>query len=524
MKEIAMLARLSVRHRLLSAFGLVLLLLLGTAAIGSHGLREARHNVQALQAEVLPSQAHAGIALQQLWRARAAEQTMVANNLDNTAIQAARQTWEAALQAAEGELAALRSGLPQQEQPAALAGVARDVAAYRQAYDKFYQELIGARFPDAHEATAALGDVNRHFLAAQSGLDEVGRAVQAWSARLGGEVESLTGRIQLVLGVFALLAVAGATAAAYAVSRSILATLATVRGIAEHIASGDLTRPIDVQGAAETAQTLDSLTRMNAALRGIVADVRGSADRIQVASHEVATGNLDLSQRTEATASNLQEVSGAIDLLTTNVHHSAHAAREANDLARSAAEVAQRGGSVVSQVVTTMQEIHGSSRQIVEIIGVIDGIAFQTNILALNAAVEAARAGEQGRGFAVVASEVRSLAKRSGEAAQQIKQLIHASVARVDAGAELVQQAGHTMTELVGSVRRVEGTISDIHQRVTEVSTGIDAITGRVASVDQMTQQNAALVEQSAAAADALKENASRLVTAVASFRTAQAA
>ena len=516
-----MLSRLSVRHRLLAAFGLVLVLLLGIAALGAHGVGQARGGVEVLQQRILPAQAHASAAEQQLWRARAAEQTMVANNLDNEAIAAARKTWDEALQAAGTELAAVATTMADAPLATHLDAVAGHVKAYRAAYEAFYKDLTGARFPDAREATAALGEVNNHFKAAETRLAEARRQVDQASATLGAGVDLLTGRVQTALLGFALLAVACAVGAGYAVGRSILATLASVRQIAAYIAAGDLTRTVVVEGGTETAQTLGSLAQMSAALRAIVADVRGSADSIQVASSEVATGNLDLSQRTEATAGNLQEVSSAIDVLTHNVHHSATAAQQANQLAHDAAEVAERGGAVVSQVVATMEEIHGSSRQIVDIIGVIDGIAFQTNILALNAAVEAARAGEQGRGFAVVASEVRSLAQRSAAAAQQIKQLINTGVSRVDAGARLVKEAGDTMGELVGSVRRVESTIGDIHTRVTEVSQGIDAITGRVSNVDQMTQQNAALVEQSAAAADALKENANCLAKAVASFRVA---
>jgi methyl-accepting chemotaxis protein len=254
-------------------------------------------------------------------------------------------------------------------------------------------------------------------------------------------------------------------------------------------------------------------------LRGLVGQIRQSADSIQVASAEVASGNADLSVRTEQAASNLQQTASSMEQLTGTVRQSADSASTANQLASSAATVAQRGGQVVSQVVSTMDEINTSSKKIVDIIGTIDGIAFQTNILALNAAVEAARAGEQGRGFAVVASEVRSLAQRSAEAAKEIKALIGASVDKVASGSKLVQDAGSTMTEIVASVQRVTDIIGEITAAAAEQSAGIGQVNTAVTQHDQMTQQNAALVEESAAAAESLKDQAQRLAGVVGTFR-----
>jgi methyl-accepting chemotaxis protein len=270
--------------------------------------------------------------------------------------------------------------------------------------------------------------------------------------------------------------------------------------------------------AVRTAAALSlkaALARMDAA----VTAVRGSTSSIEVACTEIATGNQDLSVRTEQTASNLQRTATSMEELTSTVRQSADAARQANQLAATAAEVAARGGAVVGQVVTTMDDINQSSKKISDIIGVIDGIAFQTNILALNAAVEAARAGEQGRGFAVVASEVRSLAGRSADAAKEIKSLISASVEKVESGSRLVQDAGSTMEEIVGSVKRVSDIIGEITAASAEQSSGIGEINKAINQLDQMTQQNAALVEQSAAAAESLKEQAQRLVGAVEVFR-----
>ncbi len=251
--------------------------------------------------------------------------------------------------------------------------------------------------------------------------------------------------------------------------------------------------------------------------------VRASAGNVNTASDEIATGNHDLSARTEQAASSIQETASAMEQLTATVRNSADSARQANQLAASAAEVAQRGGAVVSQVVSTMDEINHSSKKISDIIGTIDGIAFQTNILALNAAVEAARAGEQGRGFAVVASEVRSLAQRSAEAAKEIKGLIGASVERVEAGSKLVADAGQTMDEIVGSVKRVSDVIGEISTASGEQSDGIGQVGVAITQLDQMTQQNAALVEESTAAAESLRQQAQRLNEALAGFRLAAA-
>jgi methyl-accepting chemotaxis protein len=288
---------------------------------------------------------------------------------------------------------------------------------------------------------------------------------------------------------------------------------------AEALARFDLTHPIPHGGSDDVGRLLASLGDTQQRLQQLIAQVREATDSIGTASAEIATGNLDLSQRTEQTASNLQNTASSMSELTGTVKQTADAAMTANQLASSAASVAQRGGEAVSQVVSTMDEISQSSRKINEIIGVIDGIAFQTNILALNAAVEAARAGEQGRGFAVVAGEVRALAQRSAEAAKEIKSLISASVERVDSGTEQVQAAGATMTEIVASVQRVTDIIGEISAAAREQSEGIASVNSSVVQLDQMTQQNAALVEESAAAAESLREQSARMAEAISVFR-----
>jgi methyl-accepting chemotaxis protein len=288
--------------------------------------------------------------------------------------------------------------------------------------------------------------------------------------------------------------------------------------VSHAVAAGDLSMAIEAEGKDETAQLLNALAEMKDNLVKIVSGVRQNAERVAAASGEIAQGNMELSSRTEAQASSLEETSASMEELNSTLTQSADHARHADQLARNASSVAIKGGEVVGEVVGTMKDINESSKQIADIISVIDGIAFQTNILALNAAVEAARAGEQGRGFAVVASEVRSLAQRSAEAAKQIKNLITASVERVERGTALVDQAGVTMQEIVVSIKQVSDIIGEITSASIEQNAGIGQVTQAVSEMDHTTQQNAALVEESAAAAESLKGQAQELVSAMAVF------
>ncbi len=303
------------------------------------------------------------------------------------------------------------------------------------------------------------------------------------------------------------------------ITRSITRPVNEAVAVAEKVAAGDLGSRIGVSGSDETGRLLRALKTMNESLVRIVGTVRNSSDSIATGSSQIASGNADLSQRTEEQASALQQTAASMEQLGSTVKANAENARQANQLALGASTVAIKGGEVVGQVVQTMKGINDSSKKIADIIGVIDSIAFQTNILALNAAVEAARAGEQGRGFAVVASEVRSLAQRSAEAAKEIKLLIGASVERVEQGTVLVDQAGATMTEVVASIKRVTDIMGEISSASTEQSQGVSQVGEAVSQMDQVTQQNAALVEESAAAAESLKQQALQLVHAVAVFR-----
>jgi len=303
------------------------------------------------------------------------------------------------------------------------------------------------------------------------------------------------------------------------IARLISRSLQEAVSVAETVAAGDLTSDIRVTTKDETGQLLGALKVMNDNLVKIVGEVRSGTETIASASGQIATGNIDLSQRTEEQASSLEETASSMEELTSTVRQNSENALQANALASSATDIAARGGVVVSQVVETMGSINESSKKIVDIIGVIDGIAFQTNILALNAAVEAARAGDQGRGFAVVATEVRTLAQRSAAAAKEIKTLIDDSVEKVDTGTKLVDQAGSTMHEIVESIQRVADIMGEITSASAEQTAGIEQINEAVIQMDSVTQQNAALVEEAAAAAQAMQDQASQLAEAVSVFR-----
>ena len=340
------------------------------------------------------------------------------------------------------------------------------------------------------------------------------------AAQAASDAETLSSSARAYMIVLGSLAVLLGAFVAWIITRSITRPINAAVGVAETVASGDLSSHIVVDSSDETGRLLGALKAMNTSLLGVVAQVRHGTDAISTASSEIAAGNLDLSSRTEEQASSLEETASAMEELTSTVKQNADNARQANQLAKSASEVAVRGGNIVSQVVDTMGTINASSRKIVDIIGVIDGIAFQTNILALNAAVEAARAGEQGRGFAVVATEVRNLAHRSASAAKEIKELIAASVANVDTGSRLVNEAGQTMGDIVDSIVRVTDIMGEITSATHEQTIGIEQINMAIAQMDEVTQQNAALVEEAAAASQSMQEQAGELAHVVGFFKT----
>ncbi len=354
-------------------------------------------------------------------------------------------------------------------------------------------------------------------------LDAIARLqaqVQTETDALQAETRSRAQQAQALMLVLALLAVAAGAGMAWGITHSVVRPLRQAVETAQRIAAKDLSVSVTRDGRTDEFGDLqEALAAMQQSLLTMVTQIRAGTVGVAGASAEIAAASVDLSQRTEQTSSSLQQTASAMEQITATVHQTADSARTANQLASSACEVARRGGDVVGQVVATMESINASSKQISDIIGTIDGIAFQTNILALNAAVEAARAGDQGRGFAVVASEVRHLAQRSADAAKQIKGLIGTSVDRVDSGMRLVSDAGSTMNEIVSSVQRVSDIIGEVMAAAGEQSQGVAQVNDPVTGLDHMTQQNAALVEQSAAAAESLKDQATQLTALLASFK-----
>ncbi|MFC0135456.1 hypothetical protein CR105_14875 [Massilia eurypsychrophila] len=380
---------------------------------------------------------------------------------------------------------------------------AADLEGARAIYDK---DMVTTR-------TAYLDALEKLSLSQRALLDQTGNEIAAQYAN-GRNMTIALGAAAILIGAIF----------AYLITRSITGPIREAVRVAETVSAGDLTSDIVVNSTDETGQLMAALKAMNDSLVGIVGQVRSGTDTIGTASAEIASGNLDLSSRTEEQASSLEETASSMEELTSTVKFNADNARQANQLAITASQVATQGGAVVSEVVATMGSINDSSRKIVDIISVIDGIAFQTNILALNAAVEAARAGEQGRGFAVVASEVRNLAQRSAAAAKEIKALIGDSVAKVDTGSRLVDEAGKTMAEVVASIARVTSIMNDITTASDEQRDGIEQVNMAITQMDSVTQQNAALVEEAAAAAASMQEQAARLSEVVGVFKLNQLA
>jgi len=393
-------------------------------------------------------------------------------------------------------------------------------------YMQVHDRMIEASRKNETEASRLIleGESRTLFTDASANLMKLVALNHDGAMAAAHDAESAYQRALVVLGVVVGLAVLIAVTAAVTLIRSTTGPLAQAVRVAESVAGGDLTARIDRNGRDEISQLMGALGRMQSSLQGTVVNVRGNAEGVATASAQIAQGNADLSQRTEEQASALQQTAATMDELSSTVRHNAENAQQANQLAITAAGVASDGGTVVGQVVQTMKEINASSQRIADIIGVIDGIAFQTNILALNAAVEAARAGEQGRGFAVVAGEVRTLAQRSAEAAREIKTLINSSVEQVEQGTNLVDRAGKTMGEIVNSIQRVADIVGEISSASHEQADGVGQVTQAITQMDQVTQQNAALVEESAAAAESLRSQARMLVDAVAVFRTDGAA
>ena len=499
-------------------FGSVLLLLVAIAALASLALESAREATVRLTDEDW-IKAESVASLETLTRANARRTMELVISQDPARLAHARERIAATRKDIDAKFATLERLVRRPEAIELLGRIkeARGVfvasfsqvdaevsAGQRDAALKRVQDETLPRLDALQERTGALSKLQKKL------ADESGDAVVA-------EIHQAK-TMMLVLGVGAVVL---GSVLAWVLARSVSTPVGQAVSLARRVAEGDLSVRIEAEGRDEVAELMHSLRDMNGRLSSVVGAVRGNAESVATASAQIAQGNADLSQRTEEQASALQQTAASMEQLGSTVNLNADNARQANQLALGASQVAQQGGEVVAQVVQTMHGINDSSRRIAEIIGTIDGIAFQTNILALNAAVEAARAGEQGRGFAVVAGEVRSLAQRSAEAAREIKSLITASVEQVEQGNALATQAGSTMGDIVTSIRRVSDIVAEISAASSEQSSGVGQIGEAVTQMDQVTQQNAALVEESAAAAESLKQQADQLVRAVAVFKLA---
>jgi len=402
----------------------------------------------------------------------------------------------------------------------------RQIGVLRKTYTAAKDNAIKAK--TAGDTTEAARLLEQEFMPAAKAYEEgLGKLVDIQQKHIEATARDIDGTISgsaRIIALLCALALAVGAVCSWRLTRGIVGPIRAAVDLVEAVAGGDLTRRIDATGKDETGALLRALRHMNDSLVRIVAEVRGGTSAIHGAAGEISAGNLDLSARTEQQAGSLERTASSMAHLTDTVRQNADNARQANQLSIAASSVASDGGAVVEQVIQTMGSIKTSSSKIVEIISVIDGIAFQTNILALNAAVEAARAGEQGRGFAVVAGEVRTLAQRSAAAAKEIKGLIDDSVGAVDTGARLVDQAGATMQQVVGAIQRVTDIMAEIASASQEQTGGIEQVNGAIGQMDEATQQNAALVEESAAAAGSLQEQAARLAQAVNVFKLEQQA
>ncbi len=510
--------RFTIRFRMLGAIGVVLVLLALVGGAGMFGM----FRIHQLSGEVIDESmavvdrvARLRLDMSQV---RRHEKDMIIQYEKPELIRQLRTRWETEMQQIEQTAAGLESSLSE-----ARRAELQKALVFLKNYRTFFSGTAGQLESSAYEtATVAFRMSARsvaEFEEADKLLTQIDQAVRAEAQASNAGRNAVLQQMLFVFAGLVVLSLAIVVPLTLLNMQAICRPVEQARRLAQAIASGDLSQRMVVEGRDEAADLQRALEQMRGELAGMVAQLREAGESISTASSEIATGNQDLSNRTEQTAGNVQHTVSAIGALSGNVQQTASSAQTANQLVATASQAAQRGGSVVTQAVQSMHSISQSSRKINDIIGVIDGIAFQTNILALNAAVEAARAGEQGRGFAVVASEVRSLAGRSAEAAKEIKALIGASVTAVDGGVRQVEEAGTVMQEIVSGVQRVRDIIGEITVAAGSQSSGINDVNQAVQEIDRMTQQNAALVEESAAAAQSMREQAERLAGIVRQFR-----
>jgi len=521
MKLFSFMRQFTIRLRMLGAIAVVLGLLSLLGGAGMLGM----FRIHAMSEDFMAhSFAEVGFMAElrgEMGAIRQHEKDMIIGYEKPEAVKAAHAKWLASLEQAKKVAGKFLEGEEDSDNPVVRNIVAR-LDSYRDQFGHVARQLEASGYDTATIANRMSGKAVAEFDQADklmAELDAVLRAEVGKSVEQQGQVSQQT---KWLFALAVLITVVVVVPTTLMNMNSICRPLEEARRMAQAIAGGDLSQPIAAEGKDEVADLQRALRDMQQGLGSLVAQVRDASGNIATASQEIATGNHDLSQRTEQTASNAQEAVASLSQLTATVQQTASSSQMANQLAASASQMATHGGGVVQQAVASMHEISTSSRKIGDIIGLIDSIAFQTNILALNAAVEAARAGEQGRGFAVVASEVRSLAQRSAAAASDIKGLIQSSVTAVDGGVRHVEEAGTAMKDIVSSVQRVGDIIGEITAAASEQSAGIGQVNGSVGEIDRMTQQNAALVEESAAAAESLREQAARLSQVVQQFRLAE--
>ena len=517
MNFLSLMRRFTIRFRMIGAIAVVLVLLGLLGGAGMLGMFRIHDMSEEFIANEYTAIGHLAQLRGEMGAIRQNEKDMIIQYEKPEGVKAAHAQWMGALERAKQVTAGLQQTSAGARNDVA-AGIAKRLDSYRDQFAHVARQLEAGGYDTATIAYRMSGKAIAEFAEADKQLAALDASLRADVQGVIDQQNRVSAQTKWLFLLAVLITVLVVVPLTLLNMVSIVRPMVTARSLAQSIAGGDLSQRLQVEGQDEVADLQRSLVDMQNRLAALVGQVRDASGNIATASAEIATGNQDLSSRTEQTASNAQEAVGSLSQLTATVQQTASSSQVANQLVSSASGIATRSGSVVQQAISSMHEISTSSRKIGDIIGVIDGIAFQTNILALNAAVEAARAGEQGRGFAVVAGEVRSLAQRSAEAAKEIKGLIGSSVTAVNGGVRHVEDAGRAMTEIVDSVQRVSDIIGEINAAATEQAGGIGQVNGSVGEIDRMTQQNAALVEESAAAAESLREQAARLSQIVQQF------